>query len=53
LKDIQNQRDHRNLDVDRVGIKDLSYPVVLSDRNRGKQNTVARIYMYVRLPHDF
>ena len=53
MKDIQNLRDNRNLDVDRVGIKDLQYPVILSDRNKGKQNTVARINMYVRLPHDF
>ena len=53
MKDIQNQRDHRNLDVDRVGIKDIRYPVVLSDRDKGKQSTVARINMYVRLPHNF
>jgi len=53
LKDIQNQRDTRNLDVDKVGIKDIRYPVVLSDRYKGKQSTVARINMYVRLPHDF
>lgn len=53
MKDIQSQRDHRNLDVDRVGIKDIRYPVVLSDRDKGKQSTVARINMYVRLPHNF
>lgn len=53
MKDIQSLHDDRNLVVDKVGIKDITYPVVLSDRDRGKQNTVARINMYVRLPHNF
>lgn len=53
MKDIQNLKDNRNLDVDKVGIKDIRYPVILSDRNKGKQSTVALINMYVRLPHDF
>lgn len=53
MKDIQSLHDDRNIDVDKVGIKDITYPVVLSDRDRGKQHTVARINMYVRLPHNF
>jgi len=53
LKDIQNERDERNLDIDKVGIKDISYPIVLSDKEKGSQHTVANINMYVKLPHNF
>jgi len=53
LKDIQNQHDDRNLDVDKVGIKDIQYPIVLSDKVKGSQHTVASINMYVKLPHNF
>lgn len=53
MKDIQNEHDSRNIDIDRVGIKDLCYPIVLSDKEKGRQHTVARINMYVKLPHNF
>ncbi|ADD69171.1 protein of unknown function DUF198 [Denitrovibrio acetiphilus DSM 12809] len=53
MKDIQSQSDTRNLDVDKVGIKDIRYPIVLSDKERGSQHTVALINMYVKLPHNF
>lgn len=53
MRDIQNEPDTRNLEIDKVGIKDIQYPIVLSDKEKGSQHTVARINMYVRLPHDF
>jgi GTP cyclohydrolase I len=53
LKDIQNEQDTRNLDIDRVGIKDIQYPIVLSDKENGRQHTNAIINMYVKLPHNF
>lgn len=53
LKDIQNLSDQRNLTVDRVGIKDIRYPIVLQDKQNGKQDTVANIDMFVQLPHNF
>lgn len=53
MKDIQNLNDERNLDIDKVGIKDIQYPIVLSDKEKGKQHTVAFINMYVKLPHNF
>lgn len=53
MKDIQNQFDSRNLEIDKVGIKDITYPVTLSDKNKGSQHTVACINMYVKLPHNF
>lgn len=50
-KDIQNQRDYRNLPIDKVGIKNLRYPIRVLDRSKGIQHTVAAINMYVDLPH--
>jgi GTP cyclohydrolase I len=52
MKDIQSEPDYRNIAINKVGIKDLRYPVTVLDRNRGKQNTVASINMYVDLPHE-
>jgi len=51
MKDIQNQRDHRNIPIDNVGIKNLRYPITVRDRRDGFQSTVATINMYVDLPH--
>ncbi len=53
LKDIQNQRDHRRLEIQRVGVKGIRYPIVVLDRINGEQHTVATINMYVSLPHHF
>jgi GTP cyclohydrolase I len=53
MKDIQNQRDFRNIPIDKVGIKDLRYPITVLDRCNGYQHTVASINMYVDLPHKY
>ena len=52
MKDIQNQTDHRNISIDKVGIKDIRYPIKVLDRKNNYQHTVASINMYVDLPHD-
>ncbi len=51
--DIQNQKDHRNIEIQKVGIKDIRYPITVLDKRNGTQNTVASINMYVNLPHHF
>ena len=51
--DIQNQRDHRNIELQKVGIKNIRYPIQVLDKTRGTQSTVANINMYVNLPHHF
>jgi GTP cyclohydrolase I len=51
--DVQNQKDLRNLPVDRVGVKNLSYPITVLDRVNRVQHTVARVDMDVNLPHHF
>ncbi|MEO0097158.1 MAG: GTP cyclohydrolase FolE2 [candidate division WOR-3 bacterium] len=53
MKDIQNEKDLRNIDIDKVGIKGLKYPIVLLDKAHKKQHTVATINMYVNLPKEF
>ncbi|OIN94741.1 MAG: GTP cyclohydrolase [Deltaproteobacteria bacterium CG1_02_45_11] len=51
MKDIQNQSDYRNIPIDKVGIKNLRYPITVLDRKNSLQHTVASINMYVDLPH--
>ena len=53
MKDIQNQRDYRNIPIDKVGIKNLRYPIKVLDRKNGFQHTVASINMFVDLPHKY
>jgi len=53
MKDTQNQRDYRNIPIDKVGIKNLRYPITVLDRRNGYQHTVASINMYVDLPHKY
>jgi len=53
LTDVQLTRDTRNIPIGKVGVKDISYPIVVMDKNRSYQSTVARINMYVDLPHHF
>jgi len=53
MRDIQKTRDTRNIAIDKVGVKDISYPIVVMDRKKKFQHTVARINMYVDLPHHF
>jgi len=53
VKDIQKQKDNREIPIDQVGVKDLKYPIVLQDKERETQSTIAKINMYVNLPHHF
>jgi GTP cyclohydrolase I len=53
MKDIQSEKDFRNIDIDKVGIKGLKYPILLLDKAHKKQHTVATINMYVNLPKEF
>ncbi|HEY9069109.1 MAG TPA: GTP cyclohydrolase FolE2 [Candidatus Ozemobacteraceae bacterium] len=53
MEDIQNQKDLRDIPIDRVGIKRLSYPITVHDRQNRAQQTVAEIEMTVDLPRHF
>ncbi|HPD57095.1 MAG TPA: GTP cyclohydrolase FolE2 [Smithellaceae bacterium] len=51
--DIQNQKDFRNIDIEKVGVKNIKYPLIVLDRARGTQPVNASINMYVNLPRHF
>lgn len=50
--DMQNQPDFRHIPIDKVGIKELLYPIEVRDKSKGFQSTVAKISMFVDLPHQ-
>lgn len=53
ITDVQNITDNRHIAIDKVGIKDVRYPIVVKDRSNGTQHTIASFNMYVNLPHNF
>src|SRR5580693_6392924 len=53
LQDKQNERDHRELRIDKVGVRGLRFPIQIRDKAHLVQNTIATIGMYVDLPHEF
>ncbi len=53
IPDMQKSADSRRIAIDKVGVKDIRYPIVVLDRARKEQHTVARVNMYVDLPHHF
>ncbi len=53
IPDVQSSADTRRIAIDKVGIKDIKFPVSVKDRSGGEQNTIANFNMYVNLPHDF
>ncbi len=53
MKDIQNLHDDRRINIRKVGVKTISYPITVLDREKKLQHTVATVNMYVNLPHRF
>ncbi len=53
LKDTQNEPDHRNIAIDRVGVKNLRYPICIRDKAHATQSTVANVALTVDLPHQY
>ncbi len=53
MKDVQNMHDSRNIKIDKVGVKNVKYPIVVLDKKNGFQHTIADISMYVSLPHEY
>lgn len=53
MKDVHNQIDDRQISIDEVGVSDLRYPIVVLDRAKERQHTIATLKMSVNLPHQF
>lgn len=54
MPDVQSSKDSRRVAIDKVGVKDVTYPIRLrvpDSHGGGTQTTVATIAMYVSLPH--
>ncbi len=51
LPDVQGAGDDRNVAIDRVGVKQVTFPMRLRTKDGGTQTTIAKINMYVGLPH--
>jgi GTP cyclohydrolase I len=51
MTDVQSSADQRCLEIQRVGIKDLTYPIIFNDKH-GLQQTRANCNLYVKLPAD-
>ena len=52
IPDIQSGSDTRKISIDKVGVKGIQYPIVVEDRTRGTQHTVADLNIFVELPHN-
>ena len=52
VKDVQSEKDLRNIPLKHVGIKGLRWPIELRDKARGTQHSVAEVTLAVDLPHD-
>ena len=53
LHDTQSQRDRRGIAIDRVGVRELRYPIQVRDKARKVQHTIATTALTVDLPHHF
>lgn len=53
MPDVQSSPDQRNIKIDKVGVRGITYPISLQcPATSGVQHTVAQVNMYVGLPHD-
>jgi GTP cyclohydrolase IB len=53
MKDVQNSPDLRGIDINQVGVCDLTYPISVVDRANERQQCAATISLSVSLSHYF
>ncbi|MFH0702048.1 MAG: GTP cyclohydrolase FolE2 [bacterium] len=53
LKDVQNLKDLRGIDIQKVGIKNVEVPLVILRKNDKEQTVSAKATMNVSLPKDY
>ncbi len=53
MQDVQNSPSGVSLSIDRVGVKNLRYPLVVRYKHNGVLHTVAQVDLYVDLPGQF
>jgi GTP cyclohydrolase IB len=52
IKDVQASKDNRHIYINKVGIKDVNYPLRIQTGDNTPQHTVAKVGMFVFLPED-
>ncbi|HNX01569.1 MAG TPA: GTP cyclohydrolase FolE2 [Candidatus Cloacimonadota bacterium] len=52
LADLQGSFDKRMVTIDKVGVKGIQYPIIVEDRSKTTQHTIADLDIYVELPHE-
>ncbi len=50
MKDVQNLKDNRNVDIQKVGIKNLELPLIIQRKNNSNQVVCAKARVNVSLP---
>ena len=53
LLDTQNESDHRRIVIDRVGVKNLRFPIQVAVGPGAPQSTIATVQLTVELPQEF
>lgn len=53
LPDMQNSHDERNIAIDKVGVRNVHYPISVMDRAEGSQRSVGVFQLTVDLPEEF
>ncbi len=53
IHDTQKMQDYRQIDINKVGVKGVKYPITVLDRTNGVQHTTGSFNIYVGLPHHF
>lgn len=53
MRDVQSERDQRNIPINKVGVSDVSWPIQVLDFAAGTQDTVATVSLSVMLPRDY
>jgi GTP cyclohydrolase I len=53
MNDVQREAAEHEIDLDKVGVKGVKYPIVVLDKENEYQHTVATVNMYVNLPRHF
>ena len=51
MADVQNMHDDWEIEIDKVGVKNVKYPMIVLDKVNNTQHTIATIDMYVNLHH--
>ena len=53
MHDKQSEPDHRQLPINKVGVRGLRFPIQIRDKAHAVQNTIATLGLFVDLPKEF